>query len=331
MRDGPCSLVTHVLPPSSYQSRRSISVTWPIHGHVSQFSNRATRRLHGARCDEPPRRWLPRGTGCVRVARARGRDAAAPPLVKVRLLFGAEVQCTGSAIWRTAFLSILQWMCCGTLRPASLQMAGGSAMLMVPLSVHVFLHVVVRSSCSMRSCSARLWFGMSSRPLLGRTRGGPLAWSHTQCELPLAVHGSPAQVSSPGPRYSLRDVSASVPPCGCAAILDGVAAKAVHPSPCLFDGHMVRSTVCPSDSLAAIAATQVTGLSCGARYHGAPMRVRLHGYALWPFGYSVGLLLPSSHLPHHSVDSPALYYLFYPLPSPRTSGPVGRVQAQRSG
>ena len=105
MRDGPCSLVTHVLPPSSYQSRRSISVTWPIHGHVSQFSNRATRRLHGARCDEPPRRWLPRGTGCVRVARARGRDAAAPPLVKVRLLFGAEVQCTGSAIWRTAFLS----------------------------------------------------------------------------------------------------------------------------------------------------------------------------------------------------------------------------------
>ena len=259
------------------------------------------------------------------------REAAAPPLVKVRLPFGAEVQCTGSAIWRTAFLSILQWMCCGTLRPASLQMAGGSAMLMVPLSVHVFLHVVVRSSCSMRSCSARLWFGMSSRPLLGRTRGGPLAWSYAQCELPLAVHGSPAQVSSPGPRYSLRDVSASVPPGGCAAILDGVAAKAVHPSPCLFDGHMVRSTVCPSDSLAAIAATQVTGLSCGARYHGAPMRVRLHGYALWPFGYSVGLLLPSSHLPHHSVDSPALYYLFYPLPSPRTSGPVGRVQAQRSG
>ena len=61
----------------------------------------------------------------------------------------------------------------------------------------------------------------------------------------------------------------------------------------------------------------------GQRYRG--------GYALWPFGYSVGLLLPSSHLPHHSVDSPALYYLFYSLPSPRTSGPVGRVQAQRSG
>ena len=33
------------------------------------------------------------------------REAAAPPLVKVRLPFGAEVQCTGSAIWRTAFLS----------------------------------------------------------------------------------------------------------------------------------------------------------------------------------------------------------------------------------
>ena len=74
MRDGPCSLVTHVLPPSSYRCRRSILVTWPIHGHVSQLSNRATRRPHGARCDEPPRRWLPRGTGCVRVARTRGRE-----------------------------------------------------------------------------------------------------------------------------------------------------------------------------------------------------------------------------------------------------------------
>ena len=197
------------------------------------------------------------------------------------------MQCTGLAAWRTAFLSFLQWVCCGALQPASLQMAVGIAMLVVPLSVQIFQHVVERSSCLMRCCSARLWFGLSSRPLLSRTRCGPVAWSHAQCELLLAVYESPAQVSSPGPRFSLHDISVSVPQGGCAAILDGVSARVAHPSLCLFDGHMVSSTVCPSDSLAAIAATQVTGLSCGARYHGAPMRVRLHGYALWVYGPSV--------------------------------------------
>ena len=48
------------------------------------------------------------------------------------------------------------------------------------------------------------------------------------------------------------------------------------------------------------------------------------GYALWPFGYSVGLLLPSLHLPHHMVDSPR-YYLLISQPLLGTSGPVGRV------
>ena len=69
--------VTHVLHPSWYQRRRSIRsrgqfmVTFPN----SPIAHRDC--LHGARCDEPPCRWLPRGTGDARASHTRGGDAAA--------------------------------------------------------------------------------------------------------------------------------------------------------------------------------------------------------------------------------------------------------------
>ena len=43
--------------------------------------------LHGARCDEPPCRWLPRGTGDARASHTRGGYDAAPLLVMVWLLW----------------------------------------------------------------------------------------------------------------------------------------------------------------------------------------------------------------------------------------------------
>ena len=61
--------------------------------------------LHGARCDEPPCRWLPRGTSAALASHTRGCDAAAPLLVMWCGFFGAEVQYTGLEAWRTAFLS----------------------------------------------------------------------------------------------------------------------------------------------------------------------------------------------------------------------------------
>ena len=79
--------VTHVLHPSWYQRRRSIRsrgqfmVTFPN----SPIAHRDC--LHGARCDEPPCRWLPRGTGDARASHTRGGDAAAPLLVMVWLLW----------------------------------------------------------------------------------------------------------------------------------------------------------------------------------------------------------------------------------------------------
>ena len=194
------------------------------------------------------------------------------------------MQCTGLAAWRTAFLYFLQWVCCGALQPASLQMAVGIAMLVVPLSVQIFQHVVERSSCLMRCCSARLWFGLYSRPLLSRTRCGPVAWSHAQCELLLAVYESPAQVSSPGPRFSIHDISAYVPQGGCAAILDGVSARVAHPSLCLFDGHMVNSTVCPLIALLRLPRRRLLDFRAG---HDTMGRQCEYGYMGMHYGPSV--------------------------------------------
>ena len=80
--------VTHVLHPSWYQRRRSIRsrgqfmVTFP-NSPTALPAWRALRRA----ANEPPCRWLPRGTGDARASHTRGGDAAAPLLVMVWLLW----------------------------------------------------------------------------------------------------------------------------------------------------------------------------------------------------------------------------------------------------
>ena len=266
----PCSLcysrAASVFVPAPTQHL----VTWPIHGHVSQFSNRAPRL--------PAWRALRRAAvplaasrhqRCTRIAHTWLRCCCTAARDVVWLLWcRGAVHRLGSMAHCVSLLLFLQWVSRGAVRQALLQMVHGTALLMV-------LGACASSCTSWCSAASRCvaavqWTGLLSSHvrLASRTWSGPQAQSHAQCDLPLAWYERPAQASSPG--SCLLRSSASVPACRTrSATLGGVPARAAHASLQLFDGHTVSLTACPSHGLAAIATAQVTRLSCGTRYHGA--------------------------------------------------------------
>ena len=198
MRKGPCSLcysrAASVFVPAPTQHL----VTWPIHGHVSQFSNR-TPRLPAWRALRQAAVPLAasRHQRCTRIAHTWLRCCCTAARDVAWLLWcRGAVHRLGSMAHCVSLLLFLQWVSRGAVRQALLQMVHGTALLMV-------LGACASSCTSWCSAASRCvaavqWTGLLSSHvrLASRTWSGPQAQSHAQCDLPLAWWS--AQASSPG-------------------------------------------------------------------------------------------------------------------------------------